>query len=49
LVKTVNGHRKLLKNPEGSLKIELGDYLVMMMDGNGEDRLQKQFHIKEGV
>ena len=38
LVKTVNGHRKLLKNPEGSLTIELGDYLVMMMDGKGEDR-----------
>lgn len=49
LVKTVNGTRKLMKNPEGSVKIEVGDYMVMMMDGKGEARLQKQFHIHEGI
>ncbi len=49
LVKKIDGERKLIKNPEGSLKIETGDYLVMMMDGKGEERLRKQFHITEGV
>ncbi len=49
LVKNIDGARKLIKNPEGSLKIETGDYLVMMMDGKGEERLRKQFHITEGV
>jgi voltage-gated potassium channel len=49
LVKMVNGERKLMKNPEGSAKIEAGDYLVMMMDGKGEKRLQKHFHIQEGL
>jgi voltage-gated potassium channel len=49
LVKTTNGERKMLKNPEGSVKIEVGDYLVMLMDGKGEDKLQRHFHIQEGV
>ncbi|MFN7260364.1 MAG: potassium channel family protein [Cyclobacteriaceae bacterium] len=49
LVKSVDGKRKLLKNPEGSLKIDAGDYMVMMMDGKGADRLRKQFHIEEGI
>ena len=49
LVKVTNGERKLMKNPEGSVKIEEGDYLVMMMDGKGENRLQKFFHIEEGL
>jgi len=49
LVKVTNGNRKLMKNPEGSLKIEQGDYMVMMMDGKGEDRLRKHFHLEEGV
>ncbi|MCX8489585.1 MAG: hypothetical protein ORN54_00785 [Cyclobacteriaceae bacterium] len=49
LVKSVDGKRKLLKNPEGSIKINVGDYMVMMLDGNGVDRLRKQFHIEEGI
>lgn len=49
LVKMVNGQRQLMKNPEGSVKIEQGDYLVMMMDGKGESKLQKFFHIAEGL
>lgn len=49
LVKTTNGERKMLKNPEGSVKIEANDYLVMLMDGKGEDKLQKHFHIQEGL
>ena len=49
VVKVENGVRKLMKNPEGSVKIELGDYLVLLMDRKGEDRLKKHFHIEEGV
>ncbi len=49
LVKISNGHRKLLKNPEGNVKIEAGDYLLMMMDGKGRDKLSKLFHIEEGI
>jgi len=49
LVKISNGHRKLLKNPEGNVKIEAGDYLLMMMDGKGLSKLGKLFHIEEGI
>ncbi|MFM8911817.1 MAG: potassium channel family protein [Flammeovirgaceae bacterium] len=49
LVKTVIGQRQLIKNPEGTVKIDEGDYLVLMMDGKGEGKLQKFFHIEEGL
>ncbi len=49
VVKVENGVRKLMKNPEGSIKVEIGDYLVLLMDRKGEDRLKKHFHIEEGV
>ncbi|MBI3483145.1 MAG: ion transporter [Bacteroidetes bacterium] len=49
LVKHVNGVRKLMKNPEGDVRIETGDYLLMMMDGKGRDKLSKLFHIEEGI
>jgi voltage-gated potassium channel len=49
LVKINNGHRKLLKNPEGNVKIEAGDYLLMMMDGKGLGKLSKLFHTEEGI
>ena len=49
LVKMQNGERKLLKNPEGNVKIEAGDYLMMMMDGKGRTKLSKLFHIEEGI
>ncbi|GHN00769.1 NAD-binding component of Kef-type K+ transport system [Cytophagales bacterium WSM2-2] len=49
LVKQANGQRRLLKNPEGSIKIEPGDYLLMMMDGKGWDRLRKIFRVEEGI
>lgn len=47
LVKMNGTERKFLKNPDGSVKIEAGDYLVMMMDGKGKDALKKQFKIQE--
>jgi voltage-gated potassium channel len=49
LVKIENGERKLFRNPESSMKIEEGDYLVLLMDGKGQDRLKKLFHVQEGV
>jgi voltage-gated potassium channel len=42
------GHR-FLKNPDGAVKIELNDYLVMMMDGKGHQKLQKYFKVSEGI
>jgi K+ transport systems, NAD-binding component len=49
IVKMTNGQRQLMKNPEGSVKIEDGDYLIIMMDRKGEDRLKKHFRDGEGV
>jgi len=47
LVKWNGSERKFLKNPEGSVKIEANDYLVMMMDGKGKEALKRQFRIHE--
>ncbi len=49
LVKMQEGSRKLMRNPVGSTKIEAGDYLILLIDKKGVDRLKKLFHIEEGV
>ena len=49
LVRIENGKRHLFKNPEENLTIGDGDYLIMLMDRKGLDRLKKIFHIEEGV
>ncbi|MDZ4715377.1 MAG: NAD-binding protein [Cytophagales bacterium] len=49
LVRVTDDKRKLYKNPEGNLTIENGDYLVMLMDGKGRERLKRIFQIEEGV
>jgi len=49
LVKVNEGKRNLLKNPEGGIPIQSGDYVVMLMDRKGQDRLKKVFNIEEGV
>ena len=49
LVRVVGTKRTLYKNPEGNLAIMDGDYLVMLMDKKGQDKLNKVFHIEEGV
>ncbi|MBX2911179.1 MAG: potassium channel family protein [Cyclobacteriaceae bacterium] len=49
LVKVVDGKRQMLKNPEGPVKIEKGDYLVLLMDRKGHQRLKHLFHIEEGL
>ena len=41
--------RKFHKNPDNSVKIELDDYLVIMMDGKGSEKLKKYFQITEGI
>ncbi len=49
LVKITNGKRALLKNPQGNIQIEPGDYLMMMMDGKGLKKLSKLFYTEEGI
>lgn len=49
LVRKENGKRKLYKNPEETVTIQEDDYLVMLMDRKGLERLQKIFSIEEGV
>lgn len=49
LVRTENGKRTLHKNPEVDLTIQDGDYLVMLMDRKGLERLRMIFHIEEGI
>ncbi len=49
LVKIMEGKRILLKNPEGNVKIEVENYLVLMMDRKGQDKLKNIFHIEEGI
>lgn len=49
LVRIENGKRTLHKNPEADLTIQDGDYLVMLMDHKGLERLRKIFLIEEGI
>ena len=49
LVRVDEGHRRLYKNPETGLVIKDQDYLIMLMDRNGLDRLKKVFRIDEGI
>jgi voltage-gated potassium channel len=48
IVKTKDGQHHLLKNPEGDIRIEEGDYLLMLMNGKGQDKLKRVFQITEG-
>jgi voltage-gated potassium channel len=49
IVKFEGGQRKLIKNPEGTVKIEEGNFLLMLMDARGQDKLRRLFHMEEGV
>ena len=49
IVKNQEGHRELLKNPEDSVKIEVDDYLIMIMNRKGMKKLGRYFKIDEGV
>lgn len=49
LSKEKGGKRKLLKNPEGDIKVELYDYLIIITNGKSQKFLAKDFGIKEGI
>jgi voltage-gated potassium channel len=49
IVKVSGEVRKFHKNPDSSIKIEKDDYLVIMSDGKGINKLKKYFHLTEGV
>lgn len=49
VVKITSEGRKFIKNPESSVKIDVNDYLVIMMDGKGTEKLKKYFQINEGL
>ncbi len=49
LVRSNEGKRVLYKNPEGGMAIQQNDYLLMLMDRKGQDRLKRVFNIVEGV
>lgn len=42
------GHKKLLKNPLGDLKIAPGDYLLLILNGKANNLLTKVFGVHEG-
>jgi len=46
--KEKNGRRTLLKNPVDEVKIEVGDYLIMIMNRKALDKVGKVFKIDEG-
>ena len=43
------GKRTLIKNPHESLKIEAGDYLIVIVSGQSSKRLEEIFNVYEGV
>jgi voltage-gated potassium channel len=49
IVKVYGEERKFLKNPDNSIKIDLNDYLVIMTDGKGAEKLKKYFQLAEGI
>jgi len=49
IVKENGQGRKFHKNPDSSIKIEEDDYLVVMTDGKGTEKLKKYFQINEGL
>ena len=49
IVKNHDDQRILHKNPEGMLKIEENDYLLMIVNGKAEKKLLKVFKIEEGL
>ncbi len=48
IVKVSGETRTFMKNPEQSVTIGVGDYLVMLMDGKGRDKLKSQYRLLEG-
>ena len=43
------GERELIKNPAFDLKIKLGDYLIVIINGKANQQITKVFNIEEGL
>lgn len=48
LSRSENGNTRLIKNPEGEVKIEKEDYLILMSNGVSKVKLEKAFNVAEG-
>lgn len=48
IVKCSDGKRTLIKNPEQPITINNKDYLLMLINGKAEKKLNKMFMVKEG-
>lgn len=46
--KDKNGNRKLIKNPLGEVGINLGDYLIVILNGTSFELVLKVFNVEEG-
>lgn len=46
--KDKSGKRKLIKNPLGEVNINLGDYLIVILNGTSFDLVLKIFNVEEG-
>ncbi len=42
------GKRRLIKNPLGDIKVSLGDYLLILINGKSFKIIQKVFNVEEG-
>ena len=43
------GERELIKNPAFDLKIKLGDYLIVILNGKAHQQITKVLNIEEGL
>ena len=48
MVQCSDGKRTLIKNPETSITVTEGDYLLMLINGRAEKLVDKVFQVKEG-
>lgn len=46
--KDKSGKRKLIKNPLGEVNVNLGDYLIVILNGTSFDLVLKIFNVEEG-
>lgn len=49
IVKCQDKKRVLLKNPEGDITIEVKDYLLLLVNGHAEKKIEELFQTKEGM
>lgn len=46
--KTVDGERQLSVNPDDSVSIEVGDYLMVMLNGESKKKVREDFGVTQG-